>query len=225
MSRIAQVVAATGAAVADVLRVARGGGSSADDLAIAEAIEKAGGRKAADMMAQADPARAEARAWRAEHARLQRALWEQTAEEDMEFLREKAAEVGITDIEPLLPAISDTPVEDTSRKSRPVMRVPVYSEDTAPDSSNKIAPYHPHGDDEDAVPTREDEAASAHADLAHLLDDTAAAARLAKKWASRIAAVHQAAKQAVQQILLTHPRTSRRAMRRARQVRRMALAA
>ncbi|MFI6579356.1 hypothetical protein ACIBFB_26535 [Nocardiopsis sp. NPDC050513] len=104
-------------------------------------------------------------------------------------------------------------------------QVVIYGENTAPDAPQTVLPDHPH--DEDTVPTREEQAQAAHADLAHVLDDDQVAARLATKWASRISAVHQAAKQQVQQLLLSHtdPRIRRRAAYRARRARRIALAA
>ncbi|WP_053619095.1 hypothetical protein [Nocardiopsis sp. NRRL B-16309] len=221
MSLVLQVVNATGATRAEVLRVAREGATTAADQKIAEAIEAAGGRKAADLVVGT---------WRAEHRRLQRALWEETKAEDRDFLAKHAAQAGITDVEPLLPAVVETR-ETSSASTNPNAiydpEVTVYSEDTAPDSPNRIAPHHPRETAEDAGPTREEQAATAHADLAHLLDDNRLAARLAKKWASRISAVHQAARREVQRLLLSHsdPRIARRTAYRARQARRMALTA
>ncbi|OOC52473.1 MULTISPECIES: hypothetical protein [Nocardiopsis] len=105
MSIIAEVIHKLGVTREDVFRVAREGGTTARDWDIAAAIEAAGGRKATDLMAQPD------RVWRAEHVRLQRALWEKTREEDVEFLREKAADAGVYDIEPLLPAVVESKEE------------------------------------------------------------------------------------------------------------------
>ncbi|CAL9622890.1 hypothetical protein SUDANB121_05889 (plasmid) [Nocardiopsis dassonvillei] len=104
--------------------------------------------------------------------------------------------------------------------------ITVYSEDTAPDSPNRISPHHPHDQGEDdELAARADQAATVHADLVDLTDEVDTAEQVYRKWASRIDAVHQAARRTVQQLLLSHPRTRRRAVHRARQARRLALAA
>ncbi|SHK92784.1 hypothetical protein SAMN05421803_14325 [Nocardiopsis flavescens] len=104
--------------------------------------------------------------------------------------------------------------------------ITVYSEDTAPDSPNRIAPHHPHdGGEAGPLEARADQASTVHADLVDLTEDTTTAGRVSRRWASPIDAVHQAARRTVQQLLLAHPRTRRRAAHRARQARRLALAA
>ena len=50
MSLVSKVAAVTGASTADVLRVAREGGTTAEDWAIAHAIEAVGGRPAYELM-------------------------------------------------------------------------------------------------------------------------------------------------------------------------------
>ncbi|MGW9351742.1 hypothetical protein [Nocardiopsis flavescens] len=104
--------------------------------------------------------------------------------------------------------------------------ITVYSEDTAPDSPNQVSPHHPHdGGEADPLEARADQAATVHADLVDLTEDTTTAERVSRRWASPVDAVHQAARRTVQQLLLAHPRTRRRAAHRARQARRLALAA
>lgn len=104
--------------------------------------------------------------------------------------------------------------------------ITVYSEDTAPDGPNRISPHHPHDDGEaDPVQARADQAATVHADLVDLTDEVDTAEQVYRRWGSPIDAVHQAARRTVQALLLSHPRTRRRAAYRARQARRLALAA
>ncbi|MFE1400350.1 hypothetical protein ACFW53_20655 [Nocardiopsis dassonvillei] len=143
MSIIAEVTKQLGVNREAVLRVAREGGSGTRDWEIAVAIEKAGGRKAADLMSQPDAA------WRAEHTRLQDALWEETKPEDVEFLREHAAQAGITDMELLIPGVVETR-EGLTRPTNPHAihdpQVRVYDEPTAPDAPPTVLPDHPHED-------------------------------------------------------------------------------
>ncbi|WP_160050104.1 MULTISPECIES: hypothetical protein [unclassified Nocardiopsis] len=150
MSVITEVMKRTGATRADVIRVAREGGTTTADWDIAVAIEQAGGRKAADMMLQPE------RVWRAEHERLQHALWEETRPEDVDFLREKASAAGITDITPLLPAVTEPANDEPSAPTNPHAvydpEVRIYGEPTAPDAPQTVLPDHPSEEPEDDTP-------------------------------------------------------------------------
>ncbi|MES0838437.1 hypothetical protein, partial [Nocardiopsis tropica] len=139
--KITDVMKAARATRADVLRVASKGGTTEADRRTAVAIEAAGGRRAEVLMDMG---------WRAEHTRLQEALWLETREEDFDFLAEHAAKVGITDISLLTPAVSETrPEQDTPRPpaAERVREVRIYSEETAPDAPARVAPHHPHDDE------------------------------------------------------------------------------
>lgn len=186
MSMIAEVVAATGASREDVVRVATHGGVGDADRVIAEAIEAAGGRRAADMMVAP---------WQAEHERLQRALWHETKDEDKAFLAEHAAAAGVCDITPLFPAvIEDQPAPAPMTNPRAVHNpeVTIYPEHTSPEESREIIAYHPHDiedaaedeDQDDELVAAEHLAATVHADLAEALDDPVAATRLTAAWSS-----------------------------------------
>lgn len=140
----AQVIAATGASRADVVRVATSGGTSAADWAIARAIEQVTGRSAVDIM------------WAAQ-----------------DRLPEPHA------VAPTNPHAQHDP------------EVRIYPENTSPEDTNRIAPHHPGDHDEDELDAQDDELAAAehlavevHADLAHILDDTVAAARLTAAWST-----------------------------------------
>lgn len=189
MLSIAEVVEATGATRAEILRVATRGGTTEADWRIAHAIEAAGGKRAAELMLTAGRDQMIAEIW---------------------------GDSGAAP-EPVAPT---NPRADYDPETR------VYSEPTAPDGPNRIAPHHPHDQGEDdPQAARADQAATVHADLAALTDDPDTAERIYRRWASPIDAVHQAARREVQQLLLSHPRTRRRAAHRARRVRRLALAA
>ncbi|MGW8527015.1 hypothetical protein [Nocardiopsis sp. NPDC055824] len=208
MSLFAKVVAATGATTADVVRVATEGGTTSADWDIAVAIEKAGGRLASDLMFQPE------RSWRAEHTRLHDALWEETREEDVEFLAEHAARAGITDITPLLPAVKQTPEAPAPANPKAVYdsEVRIYPESTAPDAPNTIAPHHPHhpGDDDGQVhddrEAAEDLAVAVHDDLAEVLGDEDAATKLTGAWSTP-----DEGRATLRRVLAIEPRTRRHA--------------
>ncbi|MEU5859350.1 hypothetical protein ABZ799_28895 [Nocardiopsis dassonvillei] len=183
MSLIDRVTAATGATRAEVLRVAREGGVTEADRAIAEAIEAAGGRRADDLM----------------HHGLKVALYGPAERPEQRALLEQVAGPLAGDMVDATGDIAD------------------------PDP----APSAPRPDEAPQESEREVQAAAVHADLAEVLDNNKVAARLTKKWASRISAVHQGAKKEAQRLLLSHdnPRIRRRAAHRARWARRTALAA
>ncbi|MFE9247055.1 hypothetical protein [Nocardiopsis sp. NPDC006938] len=213
---LAQVTTTTGATRADVIRVATSGGTTRADWEIAVAIEAAGGRLAADLMLQPEAS------WRSDHTRLQTALWHQTRDEDVEFLRYHAAQAGIDDIEPLLPAVIEEAPEFTPTAPALAPDVTVYAEDAnglvtdIPESR----PRTPEEVDEDQA--EEDAAgetgAAMFSDLAHVTDlDTA---RLATGWLTR-GETHRAVRAA----LLMHPATSKRARYRARLQRHLATVA
>lgn len=149
MSSIAQVMEATGASRADVIRVITHGGDTRADWEIAYAIERATGRSAHELMRTAG------------YREFVADLWADSREE------------------PSAPAPTNPhAVHDPE--------VRIYPEDTAPDGPNGIAPHHPHEDPE-PEPADDREAAEAlaaevHADLAEVLDDTIAAARLTAAW-------------------------------------------
>jgi hypothetical protein len=131
---------------ADVIRVLTQGGTTEADWHIAHTVERLGGRRAGDLMLTS---------WRAEQKRLKRALWQETRPEDVDFLREKAADAGITDIEPLLPAVmetSDEQVRPTNPRAVHDPEVTVYAEPTAPDAPPTVLPDHPSEEPEDDTP-------------------------------------------------------------------------
>ncbi|MBB5495778.1 hypothetical protein [Nocardiopsis metallicus] len=184
---LAEVIQATGATKADVLRVATQGGATARDWEIARAIEAAGGRLASDLMFQPE------QSWRAEHERLCNALWHQTRDEDVEFLREHAAQAGIDDITPLLPGVIEEQPEPgtTNPLAKHYADVTIYPEHTSPDESREIIAHHPSDHDEAGEDQEQDElaaaealAATVHADLAEVLDDAEAATRLTRAWST-----------------------------------------
>ncbi|MFE6309314.1 hypothetical protein [Nocardiopsis sp. NPDC057823] len=120
---------------------------------------------------------------------------------------------------------TETPTETNPHASYdPEVRI--YAEPTAPDAPQAALPDHLHDDGEvDPLEVREAQAATVHADLVDLTDEPDTAERIYRRWASPIDAVHQDARRTVQQLLLSHPRTRRRAVHRARQARHLALAA
>ncbi|MGW5880256.1 hypothetical protein ACWFMI_27290 [Nocardiopsis terrae] len=186
MSVIAEVMETTGATHADVIRVATQGGATARDWEIASAIEAAGGRLAFDLMCPEN-------LWQAEHERLYNALWHQTRDEDVEFLREHAAQAGIDDITPLLPGVIEEQPEaaPTNPLAKHYADVTIYPEHTSPDESREIIAHHPGDHDEVVEDQEQDElaaaehlAATVHADLAQVLDDAEAATRLTRAWST-----------------------------------------
>ncbi|WP_017590827.1 hypothetical protein [Nocardiopsis ganjiahuensis] len=147
-SMLAQVIQITGATKTDILRVATQGGATARDWEIAEAIEAGGGRRADDMMCQPE------HLWQAEHERLQNALWHQTRDEDIEFLRHHAAQAGIKDVELLLPAVIEETPEPTAPTNPAAVYDPevvIYPEHTSPEESRELIEHHPHTDDTDEL--------------------------------------------------------------------------
>ncbi|MFE1396258.1 hypothetical protein ACFW3Z_25615 [Nocardiopsis alba] len=69
--------------------------------------------------------------------------------------------------------------------------VRIYPEHTSPEESREVIAHHPGDHDEDDLDDQDDELAAAealavevHADLAHILDDTTAAARLTAAWST-----------------------------------------
>ncbi|MEU3020181.1 hypothetical protein ABZ635_22620 [Nocardiopsis sp. NPDC007018] len=216
MSLVWQVAATTGATRADVIRVATSGGSTQADWEIAVAIEAAGGRLASDLMFQPETS------WRSDHTRLQNALWHETQPEDIEFLRYHANAAGITDIEPLLPAVIEEAPESTPTAPALAPDVTVYTEDahTLVTDIPESRPRTPEEVDEDQAEEAAagETAAAMFSDLAHVTDlDTA---RLATGWLTR-GETHRAVRAA----LLMHPATSRRARYRARLQRHLATVA
>lgn len=175
---LAQVIETTGATRADIIRVATQGGVTQADRTIAEAIEAAGGRRAEDLMTQSD------RAWKAEHNRLQNALWHETQPEDVEFLREHAARAGITDIEPLLPAVATEPTpEPTPAAPTLAPDITVYTEDanTLVTDIPESRPRTPEDETEDE--TIDSFVARVYSDLDDLLRCTLrSTGRLVRSW-------------------------------------------
>ncbi|MCY9787953.1 hypothetical protein KIK06_29155 [Nocardiopsis sp. EMB25] len=150
MSRIAQVMEATGATRADVVRVATHGGTTRADWDIAHAIEAITGRSAYELMRTAGYREAVAEIWSGSRAE------------------------------------AETPAP-TNPRAEYDPEVVVYGENTAPDDLNRIAPHHPHDDDqdqEDDLQAAAELAAHVHADLAEVLADPDAAARLTAAWST-----------------------------------------
>lgn len=84
--------------------------------------------------------------------------------------------------------------------------VRVYPENTSPEDTNRIAPHHPGAHDEDNLDEHDDEvaaehlAAQVHGDLAEILDDAVAAARLTTAWSTPAEG-----RRTLAQVLMTHP--------------------